>query len=470
MRISAFAFSVCVACLVACSTQSPDTGGGCVACATNEFCCIDVCLILGSTCGSLGGSAADSGRRSDAGLPDAKVSRSDARHDTAHDANGSSADARTSETGPDAAADQASVDVQQPSDSSDAGPNRCVPLDGAATPVSTCRDATTAVDCASGGVIACNPTYQCTEWTDHASGLVNAACVPANQISVCDPLVTPSHCDGKDIRWCNKNIDPGPPGSWEVEDCTVIWASDATCVGGGDAGTLGCTSPSDVPCDPSSFAATCTSLCHGGAVASPLGGVVRPFGCAAGNQCVDNSWTGSAPNCIPSNATQSATTPTSVEVALACVGTTSITVEQYGYQWTTACPPQFETTADGSLSDVSTYCFAPPDGTAPSCITTDTVICASATVPAYCSDATHTTQCTDWIQSVQSCEWFGQTTPCDPKTNACTYPPSCHAGWPFNETCAGPDNKWTLGACTIGFATLAPCAACTPSGNGVTCS
>jgi hypothetical protein len=119
---------------------------------------------------------------------------------------------------------------------------------------------------------------------------------------------------------------------------------------------------------------------------------------------------------------------------------------------------------------VSAHCFAPPDATAPRCLANDAVMCTTASTPHTCADATHTTYCQNWVQQTEVCTLLGNTSLCDAASGTCLFPPPCNPAWPFVETCAGPDNKWTKGVCANGYASLAPCSGCAPaSGTGVTC-
>jgi hypothetical protein len=99
----------------------------------------------------------------------------------------------------------------------------------------------------------------------------------------------------------------------------------------------------------------------------------------------------------------------------------------------------------------------------------NSVMCGTASTPSRCADATHSTTCSHWVQQTETCTFSGSTTACDATSGTCLLPPPCNPSFPFIELCAGGDNKWTKGSCSTGYASLAPCARCTPTVGGVSC-
>ena len=413
--------------LLACETMNSTAADGCGGCPAEQFCCLAACLPLGSTCCSDKAGASPNGDDADSGaLPDG-ARRPDSAADAPHDAS-----------------------------------NPCAPRDGS-VPVLACFGSSTLVNCASNQHQNCSSQTTCIEWIDHASLAPHAVCGEKGHEDVCDPSFQASHCDGDIVRYCNTN-PPGaePPGWWMPRDCRATWAGDATCA----TGTPVCTSPTDVACNPSTYHTTCAARCVE-TTANAQGGAIRPNDCGPSNQCVQNSWSNDQPVCIPSVAVPTTGTSTSEQVSLACVSSTDIHVEQYGYEWTMTCPLDYVgQPGSNGFTPVTTHCFAPPDGTAPACVPDNAVMCSSGATTTTCSDATHVTSCVHWVQSIAQCGTQASPLPCDPQTNACAVPPPCHVGWPFDETCAGTDQKWVAGTCTNGIATLAPCMGCAANANG----
>lgn len=343
----------------------------------------------------------------------------------------------------------------------------CAPRAGGTSVYAGCASATATVYCANGTKHGCSNGYRCTEWLSSADHTIHSACVPPDRTSVCDPSIDHSYCSGALELWCN-HPGEGTPGWWQTNDCRKRWAPDATCVQV-DAGMLECQSPSDVACDPNTYRATCTSQCVAHP-ADPTSGAVRPFHCGATlSKCVQNAATHDQPACIPASAVASSAPVTSGKVGLACVGTSSIQVEQYGYQWTEQCPNQIEVGPGGSSASVPMYCFAPPDHSAPFCVAADATLCNVADSAPTCLDDTHESYCNNWIKTVQDCAAPATAPYCDATTGSCAVPPPCAPQLPFTPVCAGADREWVKGTCLTGHATLAPCTNCREVAGSVTC-
>ena len=425
--------------LASCTSAAADP---CGTCAEGAFCCLTTCQALGTVCGT------DDAARGDAAT-----------------------------TLPDAALD-ASIDAPL---ALDASFDPCA-TDGGATPIaSACVPSIPGslipdpgvLHCSDGSTDACGNLGHCVDWTD-AAGARHGVCAGHDQTSTCDPAHDTWECVGSVERACvanppSANIGDAPPGWWGESDCRPHWSADATCALGTD-GVARCTSPTDVPCDPSTFVIACDQACMD-APGTAMGGVIRPFCTGAHAMCVSTTLTTEGVTCVPIGATPSTQPATTSEVGLACEPGGGIRMEAFGYEWSQACEPAYHVVG-GTLTSVPTTCWRIPDGSGAYCLAPEQVTCTSETVAATCADGTHSTQCDHWLQTTRDCSTSGiSASICDPATGMCAFTPPCHLGWPFTETCAGPDHKWTIGDCSRGVATLAPCTGChaSPTGDGVVC-
>ena len=206
----------------------------------------------------------------------------------------------------------------------------------------------------------CHTGYVCTKWVD-SNGVEQAACVDPAQTQVCDPAKDANRCDGNSRHFCNPNnqttVSATPPGWVSTDDCTKVWATDATCTLKAPA-TPVCTSPTDVACDPDTYDETCTKRCVAGGLQK---GAVRPGGCTgAGTQCVKNTYSGMSIGCVPATATLS-TSPFATGFGyVSCASDTVVVIEEYGYDWPTECAA---ITMGGT-----TKCFDPPGPSGPQCV------------------------------------------------------------------------------------------------------
>jgi len=427
--------SISAALLVSCvSNGAPEPCGGC---AEQEFCCLTVCQALGTACGG-----------SDAGSITPDASAPDAR----------AVDARAVDASIDPCATRAGVTQVA---------SACGTVD--ATLAAAGFAGATFLACASHGTSPCaraGTSGHCVEWVD-GPGVMHAVCTDGSVTpsDVCDPALEGARCEGSVQSACIATI-PGnaigeEPLGWRVHtDCRPSWSPDAVCVLDA-SGTTRCTSPTDVPCDPSSYVPHCDAQCMQ-ATHAPMGGVVRPLCGGAMPMCVTSA-VGVA--CVPAAAVVSSHAATADEIGLACVGTAR-RVELGGYEWTEPCPLGLSLVG-GMAVEVPRHCWQTPDGSAALCIDEGATTCATETVAAHCVDATHSASCHGWIEGTRMCVGLdGSATYCDVSTGDCAFAPPCHPGWPFTETCAGADHRWVSGSCATGVAMLAPCAMCRPDPMG----
>jgi hypothetical protein len=297
---------------VGCSTPN-EHREPCGECPSGTFCCVSICQPFGTVCGAV----------------DAAEAGSDAVAETTVDGE---------------------LDINTPVDAtSDVAPSDPCALHGGATSVSSACAASIGtgtmsgpgvVMCASRSEIGCGPHGNCVEWLD-SMGVLHGVCADPGQTSasVCNPAHDSMDCMGSLQRVCVA-ANPGQPGEppqgwWGTSDCRVRWATDAVCRVGSD-GIAVCSSPTDVPCNPDTFARSCNQYCLT-APGVAMGGVVRPICSGAMSQCVNNTSTGGMPSCIPGSAVPSAHPATSAVVGLACDPSGGIRNEQYGYEWVEAC-------------------------------------------------------------------------------------------------------------------------------------
>lgn len=113
---------------------------------------------------------------------------------------------------------------------------------------------------------------------------------------------------------------------------------------------------------------------------------MKPFSCGAGEACAFNASTGGQPRCVPASATPSGLPPTPAQQGIQCVGSDSIHVEQYGYEWDRSCD-------EGNLGSHQ-ICYDPPGAAPPSCVPATATLCDPATAPATCVDASTVRVCT----------------------------------------------------------------------------
>lgn len=186
-----------------CTAGEPVAPGACASCGTGEFCCLDRCLPLGSTCGTADGGVGGSGGTGGA-----------------------------------------------PSDP-------CAPHGNAAVVARACVDGATFTTCPSPSENPCNSGNVCVEWVD-ATGRLEADCVDPSRNQVCDPLTDVSHCEGTSARYCNATpttTGVHPPGFWSTSDCPALYGPHATCVASAGGGPS-CDDPTATPCDPATYAAS----------------------------------------------------------------------------------------------------------------------------------------------------------------------------------------------------------------------
>lgn len=359
--------------------------------------------------------------------------------------------------------------------------------------VGVCNGTSGYVECDKGpGTARCPSEAPCFEWDYVSEGITSqyATCSPA--VGVCDPTLVLNTCVGNVARNCFGPWNAWEPGTYPVTvhpgeahelDCSAVFEG-GTCeivdieprMPGFDPHFARCVDPSEVPCDPATFVASCEA---GGCMETDFGdGVIRPI-CAAEDELAGHACATLPPPlagviCLPPDWVLSSLPATRDEVNVACVGTGAILIAQYGYEHVEECTGMFHMGVGGPA--IPAHCFTPPDGSTPLCMIDGAELCDVATRASSCVDEMHTEYCHEWQRIEHDCL---TTMPrsgglCDISTGNCAYPPSCvPPPASFVETCVNDSHKWTVGDCGApdGSPALAPCPNCHELGGvGVTCT
>lgn len=377
-------FLVCGFGLFACSREGECRGG----CGEREFCCLGACTPLGESCG---------------------VDPQDAGRDAPE-----------------------SMDAFVAIDA----PERCA-LPMGATSIDSACEGNVRVSCADEDERDCAIGERvCLDWIDD-SAVARASCVPRAETEPCDPAVETPRCDGNVARYClaaSAGLEPHPPGYVNRIDCEEH-APDARCEQGVSGPT--CVSPSDVPCDPSTFVATCASYCAPGATPTTPG-VVRPYPCPGGF-CVVNEWSFDRPACVPDGAIENRGNNTD----LRCSTDATIRVRRYGYEFDEPC-------SNRVIGDPG-RCFDPtPADVPPTCIATTAMTCDPSTYPSSCVSSSRSRYCDPrWLVREEPCRTLDGSLlspgPCDSETGHCVVGAPCDPDT-FVPYCASPSYSITCSA------------------------
>jgi hypothetical protein len=367
----------CGLCLLACSSAERECGGGC---GEREFCCLGACTPLGESCGA-------------------------SHQDASSDASG----------------------ITDALMSVDAPPGCAVPT-GATSIDSVCVE-NVRTSCADEDERDCSPGERvCLDWID-GSAAAHASCVPPSETEPCDPAVETPRCDGNVARYClaaSAGPEPHPPGYVHRVDCEEH-ASDATCENGPSGPT--CVGPSDVPCDPATFVATCAAYCASGATpATP--GVVRSYPCPGGF-CVQNEWSFHQPACVPTGAIENPGPNTD----LRCSAGATIRVRRYGYEFDEPC-------SNRVIGDPGRCFDATPADVLPTCIATTATTCDPSTYTPSCVTSSRARYCDErWLIREEPCSTLEGSLlspgPCDAETGYCVVGAPCVPDT-FVPYCASP--------------------------------
>lgn len=371
-----------------------DPASECSACTASEFCCLGVCTPLGGSCG-------------DGGVIDAPV---------------------------------VLPDVPAP----DAPPDRCAPGEGVVSVESLCAG-DTRVSCTGAGERSCLLNDRvCVDWVD-GGGVAHGSCVPATEAEVCDPATDAPGCDGTRIVRCLPSsippaLEPAPAGFLWQYDC-LDHAADARCEAG-PTGAGVCVSPTDVPCDPDTAAASCERSCRI-APHTAFSGVERPYRCASGEQCVLNTYSFDRPACVPLDATPSE----GPNEDLSCVSSDVIHLRQYGYEFDRPCS---EVVFGGP-----TRCYdAPPAEIPAHCVDATAEACDPARYVATCVDSRESYCSEGWLTDQRACVSLDGSLflpgPCDARGEHCIVGAPCDAS--FVPYCAAAEYRIVcLGGRTASF-------------------
>ncbi len=401
------------------ATELSDAGTPDAACAceATEFCCLGLCQPLGTACGS---------------APDA---------------------------GHDAPIDPCSVDRPRPDGSGDA------------QQISLCATPGSVRDCASTTTRACpSGAPDCESWFDESTDRWAATCFEegASPCTADDPL---ARCEGNTLVYCNERSGESPPYR-AVEIACTYYGPDAVCVPGDGGAIARCDIPSAPACDRDTFVGDCTTDLAGTFTCGPLDRVVVSP-CDAGDRCLDNTTTRAAGgvSCIPTDATPSATGPSTSPSYLRCESPTSIRVEQFGYEWTEVCERTLSFVSDGMGGYVEAWidqaCYAGTGGVR--CEPVGTEHCDPATYTPSCNaEETIARSCMGDLLVETRCSTFGLDYPCDPSTGQCAPVEPCNAMFPFISRCVLGGTHHMVCHGTEGIAVAEPCAGCVEVSGGRT--
>lgn len=396
-----------------------DAGTSSCVCGATEFCCIDHCQPLGSSCGS---------------GPDG---------------------------GTDAPVDPCTLTRARPDGS------------GEATQAALCAGETQLVSCEPDVRRDCPGTSTCQSWFDAPRGVWSASCFSPGESS-CTELDPVTRCEGSDVvALCNENINYpafGPPYRQVRVSCSELYGADAVCVT--DGGSSRCDIPSAPTCDEETFVTECTADAGGALVCGSLGRVVAQA-CDPGHRCLDNASTretwGVA--CIPRDAVVSTHGPTS-GTNLRCEDTMHLRREAFGYEWTERCEPTLVFRSDGAGGFVEVVvdqvCFEGAGGAR--CEVEGIEHCDPATFPTVCgADGMSSRSCEVDEVRVRPCDVFGITYPCDSATGECGPVEPCSGMFPFTSRCVLGGEYRMVCHPTEGVAVPEPCAGCVEEGSSTRC-